>query len=232
MEENTPSKVGAVTKKIFNIMVLLVCLFVIIPILITLAVYFWHQNELLEQENKTLQEQNDNFTEMNNQAKVRDVVIKEEIEEKVAKDVVNTTMENSEVISDKNNIVENKVITNEKVYFEVEELGIKFLVDKDLSNELTYVVINKDLVNISSKKLNSINGNNCDSQFLRISRQEGKYSQGLGGVGYGNTVKQFDNFYIISGGSQTLCTNGQFSNLEYDVLDKLNEAINNSLIEI
>ncbi len=78
MEENTSSKVetfvSSAVSRILNLVMILVTI-----ALAGIVVFFWNKNQLLEQKTKTLQEQNDNFTEMNDQVKSGDIEVKEEM---------------------------------------------------------------------------------------------------------------------------------------------------------
>ncbi|MCK4635951.1 MAG: hypothetical protein KAT32_03730 [Candidatus Moranbacteria bacterium] len=206
MEENTQNKIGTFVSSAVNRIISIVMILVIIA-LVALVAYFWHNNELLKQKNIDSQEKIEKFEEMNNQAGSRDVVIKENIEEKVSgKESKN--MEDDDVVLDKNSIVENKVITNEKVYFEVKELGVKFLVNKELLDKLTYAVIDENSVNFSTKKLNSIKGSVCDKNLARMTKIKGTannddpYEKPINM----NSIKQFNNYYVQISGPQVSCS--------------------------
>ncbi len=211
MEENTPSKVGTFLSSAMHKFISIIVVLLILG-LAGIIVFFWNKNQLLEQKNEILQEQKDNFTEMNNQVRVEDVVVKKTIKDDVEgfDNIEVTTNNNSSVpLNSRNDIsTQNNTIDN-KVYFEVKELGIKFLMDKDFANKLTYKVISANSVNFSTKELNSIEGGTCDKKLVRITKIKGvannddSYEKPINM----NYIKQFKNYYIQLEGPQISCSN-------------------------
>ncbi len=102
MEENTPSKVGTFLSSAMHKFISIIMVLVIIA-LVGLVAWFWHNNELLEQRTNDLQDQMNKFEEMNDQAKVRDVVIKEGVRND--ENVKNSIQEGSQNSSSKNDTV-------------------------------------------------------------------------------------------------------------------------------
>ncbi len=119
MEENTPSKVGTFLSSAMHKFISIIVVLVIIG-LVSLVAWFWHNNQLLEQRTNDLQDQMNKFEEMNDQAKVRDVVIKEEVEGKVAE---NVEIKKDEVTVNNTTPSEN---TEELITYKNDELGISF----------------------------------------------------------------------------------------------------------
>lgn len=234
MEEKKSSEIGnkvgnfvstAVTRIINLVMIL------VIIALVALVAWFWHENEVLKNDIKNLNEKIEDFEKMSSMDESQDVVVEEKIKEE-SKTTTNVTTE-SEVANNTNDVVDSSNI-NKKVYFEIKELGVKFLVDEDFAKNLTYTIVNQNTVNFSTKELNSIKGNNCDTDLVRISKINGvannndPYAMPINM----NEIKQFSNYYVMVSNPQVSCTNGQSIELEHEVLNEVNKEINSSLTEI
>jgi len=131
----------------------------------------------------------------------------------------NLPVENVEVEKESN--IE-EISNSDLVYYKIPEMGIKFKVKKELAEELIYFVEddvkllfqgdNSDtglIVYFSTKKLAEID-DYCSAEngplgsITRVNNDYEKYK----GLDYykGRPYKDFDNFFILYGGSQAPCT--------------------------
>lgn len=102
-----------------------------------------------------------------------------------------------------------------KVYFEIKELGVKFLVDKSIKDDLIYKYSGQDkysmgAVMISAKSLISMDaGCSADNGPLgSLSKLKGKPNDSIYDTYYQNRadqVKQFNGFFLTASGPQAPC---------------------------
>ncbi len=133
--------------------------------------------------------------------------------------------------------------TGDRVYFEIKEMGIKFLVDKDIKNDLEYQYFAPNKMNagwgicslayFSTKSL-SLMDSEClakNGSVYAVMKCPGQPSDAIyGGFGH-NPVKQFDNFFIENSTPNGVCSSDQKVN-EYvqKIIDKMLAADNKDCI--
>lgn len=101
--------------------------------------------------------------------------------------------------------------TEDKTYFEIKELGVKFLVSKDIKDDLIYKYDSKNGAYLSAKSLVSIDAG-CSAEngpLGAISKIEGTPESVDKNAEYylarKNAIKQFDGFFIFFEGPQAIC---------------------------
>lgn len=120
-------------------------------------------------------------------------------------------------LTNEENVTLNSCESGEGVYFEVKEFGIKFLVDKDLKNDLTYSVYTPDpadpthvVAKFSTKSLAQADSS-CSAESGSIGsiyKIRGMTDKVDGGffAGKKESVKQFQDFFVAFQRPQAPCT--------------------------
>lgn len=127
---------------------------------------------------------------------------------------------------------------NTQNYLEIEELGFKIPIDSAIFDDLTYKVMSKSTVRISTKTLNSMNKQCERDGVVAITKVAG--TPGDDPLGYYNAknikdskgIKQFNGFFLVINGPQYSCTEGKGYDLEKKLIHTIESGFQNiSLIK-
>ncbi len=127
---------------------------------------------------------------------------------------------------------------NTQNYLEIEELGFKIPIDSAIFDDLTYKVISKSVVRISTETLNSMNKQCERDGVVAISKISGTPNDDPSGyykaknIKNPKDIKQFNGFFLVINGPQYSCTEGKGYDLEKKLIHTIESGFQNiSLIK-